>query len=470
MPVKPQKDIDMTRLHRARAVLPVLALAAAVLAGCSSDDSSSEPSDTPTDTTAGAVTVPATTEPETTAAPETTAMPATTAPDVTETTAAPATTAPAVAPDGDGGAVWQGIEPNSTPMSPEDSAAIDAALEEILDGAGDELPGLWLGIWSAESGQYSAAYGSAVLGGAAASVDDHGRIGSVTKTFTATAVLQRVDSGELALDDTIGDVLPDLAAAHPDVADITIDQLLGMQSGIPDYANTGLVIGEVVENPTTELTADEIIERVLTELELAPAGTGGYSTTNYLILGEMLEAVDGRPVHEIISDVTAAAGLTSSALGAPGDNSMPDPSSHGYVMQAGAAGLAEIGATVEPGTDVTDWTVSWGGAGGGMYSTIADLGAWAASGSGTSLLSDELIAQRLTTRKTVEGLDYGLGIIDFGNGWIGHSGQLIGWESLVLYDTDTGDVAVAIVNETSSLIAAEFALATIFPDLGEALL
>ena len=102
-------------------------------------------------------------------------------------------------------------------------------------------------------------------------------------------------------------------------------------------------------------------------------------------------------------------------------------------------------------------------------STIADLGAWAASGSGTSLLSDGLIEQRLTTRKTVEGLDYGLGIIDFGNGWIGHSGQLIGWEALVLYDTDTGDVAVSIVNETSSILGAEIAIATIFPYYGETL-
>jgi D-alanyl-D-alanine carboxypeptidase len=138
-------------------------------------------------------------------------------------------------------------------------------------------------------------------------------------------------------------------------------------------------------------------------------------------------------------------------------------------MEAGAASIAEIGATIEPGTDATDWTVSWGGAGGGMYSTIADLGLWAATGSGTSLLSDDLIAQRLSTRPTVEGLDYGLGIIDFGNGWIGHSGQLIGWESLVLYDTDTGDVAVAIVNETASLVAVEFALGSIFPDYGETL-
>ena len=79
------------------------------------------------------------------------------------------------------------------------------------------------------------------------------------------------------------------------------------------------------------------------------------------------------------------------------------------------------------------------------------------------------LAQRLTTRTTAEGLDYGLGIIDFGNGWIGHSGQLIGCESLVLYDTGDVAIAVTIVNETASLIPAEFTLATIFPDYGETL-
>jgi D-alanyl-D-alanine carboxypeptidase len=291
----------------------------------------------------------------------------------------------------------------------------------------------------------------------------------VTKTFTATAVLERVDSGEMSLKDTIADILTDLAAAHLDVAAITVDQLLAMQSEITNYANTGLVIQQVVDDPTIELTPDEIIEKVLTELELEPAGTGGYSTTNYLILGEMLIAIDGRPVEEIVNDVAVEAGLTSSALGAPGDNTITDPFLHGYVMQAGAAGLAEVGATVEPGTDVTDWTVSWGGAGAARYSTIADLGRWAASGYGTSLLSDDLAAQRLMTRKTAEGLDYGLGIIDFGNGWIGHSRQLIGWEALVLYDTDTGDVAVTVVNETSSILGAEIAIAAICRDYGETL-
>lgn len=78
------------------------------------------------------------------------------------------------------------------------------------------------------------------------------------------------------------------------------------------------------------------------------------------------------------------AGLTQSALQVPEVTKMPDPASHGYVAATGAKEMEAIGATVMPGTDVSDWTVSWGQAGGGMYSTIADLGTWAGTGLGTT--------------------------------------------------------------------------------------
>ena len=52
-------------------------------------------------------------------------------------------------------------------------------------------------------------------------------------------------------------------------------------------------------------------------------------------------------------------------------------------------------------------------------------------------------------------------------GWVGHTGQLLGWESVVVYNTETGAAFVAIVNETGSLIAAEAIAAQLFPDLGD---
>ena len=369
---------------------------------------------------------------------------------------------PSAAPAASASTLWTGPKLTTTPMSAADAAAIDKLAQDALAQTPD-LPGMWIGVWDPAKGFYTQAYGEAVKGGARATVADHGRIGSVTKTFTTAAVLEQVAAGKLKLESTIAEILPDLAAKYPAIAGITVDQLAGMRSGIQDYANTGVVIKGVVADPARVWTADALIDAAMT-LPLSAPGTGGYSTTNTVILGKMLEKLTGKPIDQIVTDVAARAGLTQSALQALDVTKMPDPASHGYVAAAGAKQLEAVGATVTPGADVTDWTVSWGQAGGGMYSTVADLGAWAGTGLGTSLLPADLAAKRLAAQKTPEG-NYGLGVFDWGNGWIGHTGQLIGWESVVAYNTKTGAAFVAIVNETGSALAAESVGLQVFPDL-----
>ena len=110
------------------------------------------------------------------------------------------------------------------------------------------------------------------------------------------------------------------------------------------------------------------------------------------------------------------------------------------------------------------WTSISSQAGGGMYSTIADLGTWAGTGLGTSLLPADLAAKRLAAQQTPEG-NYGLGIYDWGNGWVGHTGQILGWESVVAYNTKTGAAFVTIVNETGSVMSALAVGLQVFPDL-----
>ena len=364
---------------------------------------------------------------------------------------------------------WSGPARSTTPMSASDRAEIDAIARDglaQLPGA----PGLWIGVWDPQKGVYTAAYGSAVVPDVAATVADHSRIGSITKTFTAAAVLQQVEAGALSLDDTVADVLPDLAEQHPAVANVTVDQLLGMRSGIPDYANTGLVISKVVADPAKVWNPAEIIDLTLAESELSAPGTAGYSTTNYLILGEMLSKVTGAPVEDSLNAVAAAAGLRNTALTAPADNAIPSPSSHGYLNDPGVASLAEAGVTTAPVGDVTDWSASWGGAGGSMYSTIDDLGTWAASGFGNSLLGVPTVERRLQTQDVPDVGKYGLGIIDLGNGWIGHTGQIIGWESFAFYNTGTGATVVALVNETGSGLVALAAIGTVYPELAASML
>jgi len=389
-------------------------------------------------------------------------------PTVVLATAAPAspsaapTAVPTASPSAAASALWTGPKLTTTPMAAADAAKVDATVAAAM-AAYPDIPGMWIGVWDPDKGFYAQAYGESVKGGAKAAIAEHGRIGSVTKTFTVTAILEQVAAGKLRLDSTIAEVLPDLAAKYPAIAKITVKQLAGMTSGIQDYANTGVVLKPFIADPTKVWTSDELIAAGMT-LPVAAPGTGGYSTTNTEILAKMLEKLTGKPAEEVVTDVAKQAGLTETALLAPDVVKMPDPSSHGYIGTKAAADLAKMGATVKAGTDVTDWNVSWGQAGGGMYSTVADLGKWAATGLGTSLLPADLAAQRFVTTKIPEG-KYGLGLLDWGQGWIGHTGQLMGWESWVAYNKETGAAFVAIINDTSSLEGPVIAGVNLFPTL-----
>jgi D-alanyl-D-alanine carboxypeptidase len=166
-----------------------------------------------------------------------------------------------------------------------DQSAIDAAAAAFLEGqAAQGVTAFYVAISDPVNGEFESAYGDASVDGPAATVDDNFRIGSISKTVTATVILQLVDSGDLALDDTVGDLLPDLVAEHPEITEVTVEQLLNMTSGIPDYLNMNDAILPLdVEDPS----------RVWAPEELIAAGVGAgvdetrapsYSTTNFIIL------------------------------------------------------------------------------------------------------------------------------------------------------------------------------------------
>ena len=227
---------------------------------------------------------------------------------------------------GDDSGESAGGEVPTAPMSDADAAVIDdAAMEGLAAGEG-EVPGMWVGVWDPANGVHLAAYGDAVTDETVATVEDSGRIGSITKTFTATAVLQQVAEGTLSLDDTVADVVPDLAAELPDIADITVEQLLAMESGRPVYEFS--VVPEVLANPTEPVDLHEVIVETV-ESGIDPVGTASYSTTNYLILGEMLAELTGRPSEEVLNELATEAGLETTVLTVGDDFEMSDPSSAG---------------------------------------------------------------------------------------------------------------------------------------------
>ncbi|MEA2025778.1 MAG: serine hydrolase [Chloroflexota bacterium] len=357
------------------------------------------------------------------------------------------------------------------PMSAEDTAAIDAGMAAVME-ANPEVPAFYIGVWDPERGVYQQAYGLAdVAAGRAAGIDDHFRIGSISKTFMATVMLQLIDEGELSPDDTVAAADPDLAERHPALADITIEQLLGMTSGIPDYMNVpDAAVAALAKAPDTVWSSDQLIG-FGADGEVQPAGTPGYSTTGYIALQEIAESLTGQTIGDLIAErITEPLGMTGTALPPNEDTTLPEPVSRGYLSTACIQELVADGAEAVPlGTDTTDWNASYGQSGGGMHSTIADLGTWAASMSGNALLSDELAEARLQV-KDIGAIPfmYGLGIIQFGNEW-GHEGEAIGWEGWAGHDPDTGLSAVIATNTCADTGALFQALGVLDPAIGQLL-
>lgn len=331
-------------------------------------------------------------------------------------------------------------------MSVADRAVIDAAAAEGLAHS-DGATALYVGIWDPEKGSYQQAYGESSPG-VAATLADHHRIGSVTKTFTATAILQLVATGRIELDDTLSDLLPELTADFPALASVTLDQLLGMRTGIGDFfCCPGSLVEQYFADPGHLFTFEELVAAGLRmgSPPAVPLASSDYSNTNYVILGEVLRVATGSQLHEVITALARSVNLQETGLQAPREGQMPSPAAHGYL---GAAQVEEhhdlLPAGVVAGTDVSGWSVSFAGAAGAMYSTLGDLGAWAATGYGSALLPADLASLRLSPPDGRE-YDYGYGITVY-HEWIGHSGLVEGWIVDTAFNPTSGATWVLIVN------------------------
>jgi D-alanyl-D-alanine carboxypeptidase len=338
----------------------------------------------------------------------------------------------------------------SKAMSADDLASLQSAVDAVIDGSQGELTSLLVGVWDPKKGVGRVASGKAVVSPErAASVDDQFRIGSITKTFVATLVLQAVADGTLELDKPVSDYAPDLAAKYPEIGSRTIRQLLSMRSGLPDFEEAVLgTAGSQPETTTKAWTADELMDAAMqagkvTEPDTAPAV---YNNTNFIVLGEVMRAVTGKELDALVSErLLSPLALSNTRYPLASDTSLTDPHSNGYIAASGVGELTAQGGTIEPGSDVTDWTASWGGAAGMMSSTIDDLGAWASADFGSALLPAELQKERSTfTELDVVG-QYGLGLQKIGD-WTGHLGGIPGWTTLLMRDRKTGVVVAMATN------------------------
>src|SRR6185436_15348616 len=134
--------------------------------------------------------------------------------------------------------------------------------------------------------------------GVANTPDTEFRLGSITKQFTAAAILQLAEQGKLSLDDPVSKYY---AAAPPAWAPITIKHLLTHTSGIPSY--TGLPTFFSTAQSRTEMKPEEIVALTKDKpLEFAPGARFNYDNTGYVLLGVVIEKVSGQTYAQYLQD------------------------------------------------------------------------------------------------------------------------------------------------------------------------
>ena len=193
-------------------------------------------------------------------------------------------------------------------------------------------------------------------------VGDRVRVGSLTKTFVATVVLQLAAEHLLSISDTVSRWLPGLV---PGGAGITIRELLQHTSGIYSYTNDPGFLQALFSDPTRVWRPAELVRIAVAHPPVFPPGTSlAYSNTDYVLLGMIIQAATGHPVgQQLQARIFTPLGLRDTYLPYANPH-LRTPYAHGYLLgQPGATGPA----------DATVFGPSWAGAAGGIVSTAADL-------------------------------------------------------------------------------------------------
>ncbi|MFE7193742.1 serine hydrolase domain-containing protein [Kitasatospora sp. NPDC057541] len=310
-------------------------------------------------------------------------------------------------------------------------AATRAAMAELVRAEG--LPGTISGVREGRD-SWSAAVGAAdTATGQPRSPRERFRIGSLTKTFTATVVLQLRAEGRLSLDDTVEKWLPGVVQGNGnDGARITVRQLLGHTSGLFSYDEDPTMIQRLaspdflVHRFDTYRPEDLVRTAVSHPPVFAPGTSRSYSNTNFVLAGMIIAKVTGRPYgEEIEKRIIRPLGLSATTL--PGTAAgLPQPHALGYSTL--------FGGSPTP-LEATELNPSWGGSAGEMISTTADLTRFY-----SVLMRGQLLPQAELDEMVPAAGGPGLGIgsvkLSCGITVWGHSGTIHGSSTIALTTRD----------------------------------
>jgi D-alanyl-D-alanine carboxypeptidase len=364
--------------------------------------------------------------------------------------------------------------PTTAPGSSAPAAALKlidkAALQSTVAAAAKELlvPGA-LVLLHTPQGQFTVNYGTTQLGTTLPPrADTHFRIASNTKTMTAAVIMQLAQDGELGLSDPVSKYV----SGVPNGDNITIAELLEMRSGLYNYTDAAELSAQIDSDPTKVWTPDELLAMAFKRPSNAPPGTAyEYNNTNYVLLGLVVEKVDGKPLARAMQDrLFGPLGMRSTMLPASASNSIPKPYSHGYLYGSSSVALVgtppyspDVRAAARAGTllpsDYTDLNHSFATAAGGVVSTAGDLATWIRALATGRVFNAEyqrrwLESVQLEDPKKPERQQYGYGIakMHWGpNEYYFHGGETPGYNSFIGYDPTNQVTLIVWTNLTVSL-------------------
>ncbi len=339
---------------------------------------------------------------------------------------------------------------NSDGNSSLDSELVER-LEQILSENMVEfgIPGALVGVWIPGEGKLVIEKGvSDIETNKPIKKDDHLRIGSVTKSFTVTVILQLVEEGKISLEDPLSQFFPEI-----ENSEATVGDLANMRSGIFNYTEDNDFVLELIQNLLRKWAPQELVDVADRNAPYFPPDGGWhYSNTNTVILGMIIEQVTGNFVgDEIQKRIIEPLGLGGTIY--PISPDIPDPFCRGYAEFESEIGLM----------DVTLSAPSASAASGAMISKLSDLRMWGEALGKGNLLNEKTWQVQINSlspivfdpcddddperakRDCPEYDKYGFGIGEL-NGWIGHTGEYIGYTALVMFEPKSGSVVVILMN------------------------
>jgi len=330
--------------------------------------------------------------------------------------------------------------PDSTQAAPSVAdpsvqSAIVAAVENDRKrfGGHTPVPATLIGIWDGKGNNFIRAFGDADLEKKTPLTPaDHFRIGSNTKTFVISVLLQLVSEKKLSLDDPLSRF--SLGVTIPNAEGLTVRELCNMRSGLfeaydtPEFAKLNWKVPKDF-NPRT------LVAWAMKQKPYFQPGKGyHYCNTNYLLIGMIIEAITKDSVgNQIRKRLLEPFGLKQTFY--PETEAMPSPWVHGYHLDK-QGNWEDISNTIP---------VAFMGSAGAMISDMNDIRRWIELYATGKTCGAGTYQDLINCIPFLGNTSFGLGIT-CSEGWYGYSGALPGYNTADYYSPETGITIVAWIN------------------------